>query len=187
MSYWPSGLASGALSTSITRLPPDASKIVFAQASWVWTMCWLGPAQYAIFNVCFWAAAGPMPEATNAKATNAGNAVLRCIASSSHGTLRGPYSARRQARVRYRGFTDWHTHRGRCFEKTTAGPERRPRQAPQGLPRLAGSPRGAGLGRHALAHPQGDVRARADDCRRMAAGVRARRRHRRPGVRADVS
>ena len=54
------------------------------------------------------------------------------------------------------------------------------------LPRLAGSPRGAGLGRHALAHPQADVCARAHDRRRMAAGLRARRWHRWPRVRADL-
>ena len=44
-SYWPSVLPNAALSTSTTRLPPEASSIVFIRAANVWTIWWLGPAQ----------------------------------------------------------------------------------------------------------------------------------------------
>jgi hypothetical protein len=59
-------------------LPPEAASIVLIQASWVCTIWWAGPAQYAIRRVCFCADAGATPHANAvATASNVIDAVRR--------------------------------------------------------------------------------------------------------------
>ena len=53
--------------------------MVLIHACWAWTIWWLGPAQYAIRSVCFWAAAGMVPKARTAPAASSNDVVFRII------------------------------------------------------------------------------------------------------------